>query len=258
MTCVKCGTELPENAKFCDNCGSRVDRKKAYYDVREQKDKQRALYFKIAILILIPVLASIAFVIGSISNGSANKSNNKSEITSLWDVKAEADAEKYNSLEYDMNYEQVLEIMGGQGALIYGAEEDPVVELAWPGKEWAEDYWREKPQILVGINPFTDKVVHIEEVNVLDWDTVKENCNKYPDRETTSFEKEDLDKIQEGVSYEEIVDMLGSEGMLVNSKSTKEGSTDKTFLWVYEELKEDGRRIYHSWEIGIKDGKTYY
>ena len=38
--CVKCGAELPEGARFCRNCGTRVEIPELKPDLLEQKKKE--------------------------------------------------------------------------------------------------------------------------------------------------------------------------------------------------------------------------
>lgn len=164
----------------------------------------------------------------------------------------------YNKLEYGMTYDEVADIIGGDGTLLSEEPEHGIYEFAWPGANRKKNGWNEYelPQVVVGFEGRTEKAVHIEELNVIDGDEVYEN-NNYDLYSQSKITKEDKEKAKEAESYDELVSILGIEGTLMKSKSTKDGRVEKKYRWSYSEPNDDGKLENHVWDVVVIDGKVH-
>jgi len=63
--CLKCGSELPENAFFCPNCGTKI----------EEKPSAKRARLKIAIIAVIVVISGLSFFVMPITSVSIISEN---------------------------------------------------------------------------------------------------------------------------------------------------------------------------------------
>lgn len=99
MLCSKCNSEIPEGNQFCGKCGA-VANKKWY-----QKNSP------LTIVIMIVALAFLFFaVFFFVSSGGEDEPDSTTSVTIT--------LSEFNSIENGMTYEQVVQIVGGEGTLL--------------------------------------------------------------------------------------------------------------------------------------------
>lgn len=121
MQCPKCKTELPEGSVACSSCGANLNKK--WYQ------KNSPLTVVIMILALCFLGFAVWFFVSSMG-GSDNQGNDPSKVLIT--------LEEYNRIENGMTYEEVRDIIGGDGTLMseVGEKDSPyyTVSYSWEGK----------------------------------------------------------------------------------------------------------------------------
>ena len=252
MKCIKCGTELPDHVSYCDNCGSKVEIQEYYREKRLQKEKKD---YRVIVGVALAILVFAVAILIISEDTKYDRTINPAE--DIDEINNEVSESVYNTLEYGMTYEEVAEILGGDGVLLSEEPEDGIYEFAWPGANRKKNGWNEYelPQVVVGFEDWTKKAVHIEELNIIDGEEVFKN-NDYDLYSQSKITKEDKEKAKEAESYDELVQILGVEGTLMKSKSTKDGSIEKKYRWSYSEPNKDGKLEDHVWDVNVIDGKV--
>lgn len=122
MLCPKCKNKLTSTMDSCPVCGTPISRK--WY----QKNSPVTIVIMIAALAFLAV-AIFFFLNPPFDSPSSNNSDDTGVIISL---------SEFNEIENGMNYEQVCEIIGGEGTLFSESQEkDSPIQLAvytWNGE----------------------------------------------------------------------------------------------------------------------------
>ena len=127
-----------------------------------------------------------------------------------------------------MTYSDVCKVLGGDGEMVY--KSTSYTEYAWPGKYYGELIGVE-PKLRVSFNNDSGLVESIEEMNIIDGDEIYDN-QKTNKEAVTKITADDLDKIPCEASYKSVCDIMGLEGVLVNSMHVN-GHMTKTYRWRY-------------------------
>jgi predicted nucleic acid-binding Zn ribbon protein len=112
MKCSKCHSEIPQNAKFCPNCGEKIETTPIIKDVKENKksNKESMMLF---ILVLCMIAASIYFIFAE--HPSSFQSVALSSASPAATAHSAAPPPpKYTDTEKEAAREKVREILGDQ------------------------------------------------------------------------------------------------------------------------------------------------
>ena len=234
VKCKKCGNELPPGAQFCDNCGERVAPvKKEQPATKPAAGREHAKAIAAAAGVFAVLLLITAFVFVSNRTGSAREAD-ETETTEeqLAKMSSRVTPELYEQLDFGMSYDEVKDIIGEEGTMRYEGR------YVWPG-EYFDDatYVYDAPRIEL---EFSDsmKLIGIKEHDVLLGKEIFEA--KKEGRESRVTVNEDtLAAMRNRMSYREIADILGAEGVLTEAESDKSGYDKRTYEWKYVMEGED-------------------
>ena len=230
IKCKKCGNELPAGATFCDKCGEPVskNRKKAAKtksSTAASKGKRKV--FVIAAIILLAVI----YVSTITNNRPAMREKPADESYETFDVrlsaiKSRVSPELYEQLDFGMSYEEVVALIGEEGAKEYGNT------YVWPGEyfDMTEQVYN-APRIKLGFG-HSMKLINIEEHGVLCGDEIYKNNSS--EQNEVVLTADQLASMKGRMSYREIADIIGAEGVLTQAESEKNGSERKTYEWRYQ------------------------
>lgn len=121
--CFKCGSELTDEQKFCNNCGNANE----YIMPTKKKSNPFATIFKILGVILLFVGAYIILY---------NLPRSEEEKLEKEDI-CYVTLEEFNQVKHGMTYEEVVSIVGCEGTLSsdYGNSSYNVKMFYWYGKD---------------------------------------------------------------------------------------------------------------------------
>lgn len=255
--CKSCGADIPRDASFCDICGAPVTKKAAKETSEKAGDsgagrkKSTSIFTVIGMgaVLLLAAVVIIAIVSGYIERKQYEIIESRRDLSD-WDETVTA--EEFEKLDIGMTYEEVKDIIGGDGKLIEDREYG--TEYAWPG-EYYQDKYHGVLSLYFSKNRYGDdkdeppKVETISESEIVDGKETSETyklINEYKASEidTPVVTKEQAEKIEERMTYEEVCEILGSPGKMYRS-STNIYSTSKykntSYVW---KTKNNGQDDY--------------
>lgn len=229
MKCKQCGAELPAGAKFCDICGTKIVRETYEQRARrEAGERTRARKKRIiirsaigaAIFVLLIILWHLFWYKDIQHDPNIYRMSNK------------VSAEQYAKINEDLTYEQVKEELGrGAKYSSFGNASSGFTSYVWPGEYIDKSLLY--AEVTVYIDHKSKKVDQFSERNVIDGKEIYENLSK-DKRSMTKKKKEEIEAtIKPGMTYEEVVDFLGTGGILKESESNSDGNEQKTYDWTY-------------------------
>ena len=227
MKCKKCGAKLPDDAKFCDICGTSVIRETyEERDARETKeretDRKRRIIRRLATAACI---VAILFVMWELLFPKDENYN-----PNLYAKMNRVSAEEYSKLSVGFTFKQVKSLLGRgykyskYGNVVVGGE----YTYIWPG-EYIEERLMDS-EVKVKFNNRNHKVSTFSEHNVTDGREIYENL-KNGRKALSKRTREDIESIKDGISYEELARFMGVDGILVDSASNSDGSEEKEYIW---------------------------
>lgn len=232
VKCKKCGQELPPGSAFCDNCGAPVGkRKKTSKEAINDRLRRETVIKVAAVFLFVIVITAVPIIIG------ARNEKDAVEEESFEDKFARMDSritpEMYEKLEFGMNSDDVVDLFGEEGTEEYSRS------YVWPG-EYADQtrnsdddfyYYYKDPRVRLQFSD-NNNLIEIHEFNILDGKEIYEaRAEGRVSRVTVNDEI--LASMKNRMSYREIADILGAEGVLVESESDRSGETEKTYEWEY-------------------------
>ena len=242
IRCSKCGAPLPYGAKFCDICGEPCD------SVEHLKFEKRRRTIVVLAVSAVLVFVTVSRMLISISGTKANRTY------SLADVKDQITIEEYNSIELGMSKEEVVSIIGCEGKEVYDRN------YRWPGIYY-DDERRHQSYAEMDFNE-EGELTKKEEQDILEAEEIQKTRALIPDNaakiESPLVTARQLERLEDGMEYNEVVSILGGEGMLISSSSLdwvhngyEKGPSD----YVYK-CKSKGKDYYVS--IVIKNNRLYF
>ena len=229
MKCKKCGAELPAGAKFCDICGTKIVRE-TYEQraAREAGERNRARKKRMiiraaigaGILVLLFILWHVFWY------------NDIPHDPNIYRMSNKVSAEQYAKISEGLTYEQVKEELGkGAKYTSFGNVSNGFTSYVWPGEYIDKSLLY--AEVTVYIDHGTNKVDQYSERNVIDGKEIYENLTKER-KSMTKKKKEEIEAtIKPGMTYEQVVDFLGTGGILKESESNSDGNEQKTYDWTY-------------------------
>lgn len=227
ITCRKCGHKLPPGSVFCDKCGEPVVKKLARKQDAGTKDN--ASKGKMMIAAAIALILVVFALIMAFSPGSREKARDENSPETYEErisaMTSRVTPEQYEKLDFGMSYEEVVALLGEEGAGRYSDE------YVWPGEYFDRaEYTYDAPRVELRFG-HTQKVIEIKEYNVLDGAEIYNT--KKADEEELILDDEKLSSLRARMSYAEIAEIIGRDGVLIESYSDKTGNETKTYRWKY-------------------------
>ena len=233
VKCKKCGHELPSGSAFCDNCGAPVGKRKKPVDEAINDRLRRETIIKVAsVFLFVIVITAVPIIIGARNEKAAVDEENFED--KFAGMESRITPEMYEKLEFGMKYEEVVELLGEEGTEEYS------YSYVWPG-EYAdqarndEDYYYynyyNEPRVRLRFSD-NNNLIEIHEYNILDGKEIYEAKSEEKVSRVTVNEKI-FASMKNRMSYREIADILGAEGVLVESESDRSGESEKTYEWEY-------------------------
>ncbi len=228
VKCKKCGHELPPDAQFCDNCGERVAPvKKEQPAPKAAAGREHAKAIAAAAGVLAVLLLITAFVFISNRIGPDRDEDGTETVEEqLAKMSSRVTPELYEQLDFGMSYDEVRDLIGEEGTMRYEGR------YIWPGEYFDDaDYVYDAPRIEL---EFSDsmKLIGIREYDVLLGKEIYE-AKKEGRESRVSVNGETFASMRNRMSYREIADILGAEGVLQQAESDKSGFDMKTYEWKY-------------------------
>ena len=261
--CNKCGSDIPVDAVYCDVCGEPVSRRVAK---KQEKAKARPARntaakqktFKdymamlgIGVVVAVAVIFVIGLIVGAISEYEYKQYQKRIDLS---DWEETVTPEEFEKIQIGMTYEEVKEAVGGDGKLI--EDEKYWIEYRWPGEYYVDKYeGYVEVQFdthtygdLEGTPPTVESIVENEVVHGKETFETRNLINErnYSALETEYVTRTQLSKIEAGMTYEEVCEVLESEGKCYRSRCYKrESRTDTTEEYVWK-CKNSGYDDYFS------------
>ena len=277
--CNNCGAEIPRSAAYCDICGARniivpevkttEERQSEARKKSKRKYEGKRIVKKVVGTIAIGflILLNISIIVGVIDNYRYERREKLRDLSGWNTVVSKEDFEK---IDVGMSYDEIVEIVGGPGKKI---ENDKYsIVYAWPGEDYVDPYHGLFTVDFYKYN-YDEKKGYIPAESIREMDMLlgeetygayklyKED--RYSEIDTSFVTKEQVEKITEGMNYEQVCEILG-EGKLYESESRVTDYytvSHKNYLWrckyrdldfdFYFDLRfEDGILKYYSdWKV---------
>ena len=240
ITCKNCGHELPAGSSFCDKCGEKVANRKKFEESNEKKNASgnSKIAFIAGVGIALIILSfMISFISGSKHDVMEGLEQSQETLEDrLSAMSCRVTPELYEQIEFGMDYDEVVALLGEEGAKDYGNNYE------WPGEYFdMAEYVYDAPTIRVEFG-HTMKAIGISEHNVICGEKVY--GSKRPEETDLIMTDEKLSSMKARMSYREIADIIGAEGRLTDASSDKSGSDTKRYEWVY--IRSEGD-TYPTW-----------
>lgn len=145
--------------------------------------------------------------------------------------KADLSMEKFNKIEFDMSYDQVKEIMGSEGNETSSSKSGSYESKSY---EWKGDKFAR-----VSVRFQNGKLVSKSQSGITD------------NKGTADLTQEKFNKINTGMSYDEVKEVIGSEGEMT-SMSKFGNTTSMAYTWRGPKYE----RVYTSFRDGKLNNKS--
>ena len=253
IKCKKCGNEMPAGSLFCDKCGAALSKRAGgemnAHNKVEQLRQKRASRKRIIVTAAIVLCMILLF---SILPTQCNDRDVYPE-EQLPKISVRVTPEQYEKLSYGMTHDEVVDFLGEDGVCMYEGSEI----YMWPGilyDDEAFEYYYDKPNIELQFSK-NGNLVEIEEHNLIKAEEIAANRKK-ENGQPIVLSQEIRQKMKKRMSYAEIVEILGAEGLLIESESDKKGTLKERYRWSYKEDPEDNTSFYYNLEISFNNDKA--
>ena len=223
-------------------------------------------------IVLIVVFGMIMTGISSITENNDNNDYLLDRDLTGWEIVATPDV--LEKIDINMTYEEVRDIIGGDGKLTY--EKSNYQTYSWPGEYYHSKYGSYFCRLDVDFWTDTDegdhnepKVGMIKEMEIIEGKEASETREIYSSLEwerldTVIVSKEQVLKLSEGMDYNQVCELLGGPGKVGESNTTIKDYgtfTTKQYYWRAKHNEYD-TYIYISFNNGIVkylyDGQAEY
>ena len=252
IKCKKCGNDMPAGSLYCDKCGASLSRRRINEkdEVREYATRQKKSYK--TILFLAASVCVLVFVFIGIRN-TEEREVVGSPSENLPKINIRVTPAQYNQLSYGMTYDEVVELLGDEGLLLYKKSNN----YMWPGEFYDDEVFEDNFYKPTTELVFSDnhKLIEIRERNLIDASEIRANRMK-KDVNPVIISDDMIPKLKERMSYSEFVEVLGAEGLLMDSSSDKNGNDSKKYIWKFRmEIAKDSDFDY-TLEIEFNNDKA--
>lgn len=207
----------------------------------ETKKKSKAGY--IILFVILYVIVAILMIKTELSWGShIDNEVNLDEMT------VRVSAEDYEKLRIGMTYSEVCEIVGGEGELKtqFGDMNYGLMYYVWPGKFHDKSVMRSELKVAFGRDSGRAEI--IRESNLLHGKEIYKNIKENKKAEVKKAATEIASAIKKEMSYEEVVKIIGAEGILESSESSIDIDSgrgeEKKYVWDCMENEYTGMRLW--------------
>lgn len=224
--CEYCGTVVPREAKYCDNCGMRV-----MLDTDQTLVINYSVIWKMSLAIaIIAIVIAVGIEVGKKAYNETEADPNRSPVIyKEEDLKPYITAEQYEKLKFGMTYEEVVEILGREG--LPSGEMDLFEEYksyVWPGKYCALlsdndlNYTYLDGYALLEFND--DSLIRKGENCITCAENAKifKEMTDYSQLEAPLITRAQVEQLTTEMSYDRVVKILGGEGLLVSTSNYEE------------------------------------
>lgn len=211
--CKHCQTDIPKKAKVCPNC----------------RRKQGGIGKVIGIILIIFGLIGI---LGSGSDSSEAGNTNDNSVSSVSTQKEETvstkklTADKYNSIDFGMTYEEVVGIIGEEGENI---SEVAVADIVTTIYQWDEGLTN------CNVTIQNDSVTGKAQFGIINSDA-KVTMEMY-------------NAVKNGMTYDEVVEIFGGEGAPLSAAKVLD-SVSVMYMW-------NGKSLGSNCNITFQDGVVF-
>lgn len=266
--CENCGAYIPRDAVYCDVCGELVSKRLARKQEKAEAPKGkfgRPKTFKefmmlagMSLVMMIAILIVIGVISGAVDEARYREYERRRDLSD-WEETVTPD--EFEKLEMGMTYEEVKEVIGGEGKLI--EEEKYWITYRWPGEYYVDRNFgylelrfdtnryginEGKPPMLEDIDE--REVVHGAETQ----ETYKKiQTGHYSSIGTEYVTRAQLEKIEAGMNYEQVCEAIGTEGKHYRSSTwIRPNRTDVRDEYVWKCKEGDWDDYYsQSFEDGV-------
>lgn len=236
IRCSNCGEKLIKGAKFCDICGTPCPTPE-HQEYLRKKARRKWIILIVAGCV---VLAIVGAFFGWLK-WLEHDSDRITEENSLADVEARVTPEEFEKIQMDMTLEEVENIIGGKGKVMYESEYS--IEYGWPG-----EYYIDEPfdyRIDATFRKEDNTLSSLDENNVVFGKQAREYDEIMKKRDYSALDvpivkKNQLNRLEEGMSYSEVASILGGDGSKISERRyiNSRGSAD------YREIEESVHSSY--------------
>lgn len=262
MKCKNCGTPLPKNVVFCDICGARqIPEHSNASEYAKQTKFNSSDIVRVAVILLV-VLAVVAWAILSGNNDFKFKSD-YIDIDNPFqgqDLYPYITPDQYREIKPGMTYEEVVELVGREGIMQskYGDQ----VTYIWPGKycELLSDDINQMPRIdnIAEVRFVDNKYFDKSERTLTCEEEAKafKEMTDYSQLDTPVITRAQVEQVENDMDYEQVAEIFKGDGVLIHSwLTTYDNETVgwKTYVW---QSTEKGRPSYYT--VSFEDNRAYY
>lgn len=210
--------------KKCKHCQSDIPKKATVCPVCKKKQNKPALG---AILILFGIIIIICALSGSDDSNTTNGSSvQNTEVSGTTSIATKLTVEKYNAIDFGMSYEDVVAIIGEEGENI---SEVSVADVTTSIYQWDE-----------GLANFN---VTIQDNQV----TAKAQAGVIVSSSKVTMEM--YNSIENGMTYDEVVEIFGAEGAPLSTAKTL-GMVTTIYTW-------NGTSLGANCNVTFQDGVVF-
>lgn len=261
IRCSNCGEKLIKGAKFCDICGTACSTP----EHQEYLKKRKRTRWIILIIVGCIVLAIVGAFIGWLK-WLEREGEKYSEKNNLAEVEATVTPEEFEKIQMGMTREEVEEIIGGKGKVMY--ESEFTIEYAWPGEYYIDEEY--DLRLTASFDRKQNALDELDEDNIIFGKERRafkdmQNSHDYSNLKTPIVKRKQLERLEEGMSYSEVTSILGGDGMKCSERRNIrdigrpeypeiEKETDIEYAWKCIE-KKTKKEWYVS--LDFKDGELH-
>lgn len=242
VVCRFCGVMNKAGSTFCSSCGKNLitgslpkqSTKNISHTKKKKKKKKKHKFHPILFIVglLLIIMALLMMVQDAMRSGKIEVTmkmpDTNAESTPTPDKIEGINAEKFDQIQNGMSYDEVVSIIGEDGTNI---SESELADIKTQIYEWqSHSGWGS-----ANITFQNGIVINKAQFGVSSGDNIKITMDQY-------------NSIETGMSYDEVVALLGGEGTLLSDTEIA-GSTSQIYMW-------EGTSLGSNADVTFLDGKV--